>query len=132
MRKYSIAVVGATGAVGEEIFRVLEEMDFPVGSVLPLASARSVGKEIEFKGKSYPIIELSDTIFDEYEIDIAFFSAGGSISAHFAPLAAASGAVVIDNIDSYSTVVGVPAKVIKVDYERRGREYEESLIRNNC
>ena len=111
MRKYSIAVVGATGAVGEEIFRVLEEMDFPVGDVLPLASAKSVGKEIEFKGKNYPIVELTDTVFDEHEVDIAFFSAGGSISAHFAPFAAASGAIVIDNTSHFRMDPEVPLVV---------------------
>ncbi|MDD5785589.1 MAG: aspartate-semialdehyde dehydrogenase [Campylobacter lanienae] len=133
MRKYSIAVVGATGAVGEEIFRVLEEMDFPVGSVLPLASARSVGKEIEFKGKSYPIVELSDTVFDEYEIDIAFFSAGGSISAHFAPLAAASGAVVIDNTSHFRMDPDVPLVVPECNPSDIAQWQNKGIIANpNC
>ena len=130
MRKYSIAVVGATGAVGEEIFRVLEEMDFPVGSVLPLASARSVGKEIEFKGKSYPIVELSDTVFDEYEIDIAFFSAGGSISAHFAPLAAASGAVVIDNTSHFRMDPDVPLVVPECNPSDIAQRQNKGIIAN--
>ena len=77
MRKFNVAVVGATGAVGEELFRVMEEVDFPVGELLPLASAKSAGSEIEFKGRNYKVVELTETVFDEHEIDIAFFSAGG-------------------------------------------------------
>ena len=60
MRKFNVAVVGATGAVGEELFRVMEEVDFPVGELLPLASAKSVGMEIEFKGKHYKVKELTE------------------------------------------------------------------------
>lgn len=97
MKKYNIAVVGATGAVGEEIFKLLEELKFPVGGILPLASAKSAGSEIEFMGNPYKVVELTDTVFDEHDVDIAFFSAGGSVSAHFAPIAAANGILVIDN-----------------------------------
>ena len=75
--KYNVAVVGATGAVGEELFRVMEELDFPIGELLPLASANSVGTSITFKNKEYPVVELTDTVFEENEVDIAFFSAGG-------------------------------------------------------
>ena len=88
MRKFNVAVVGATGAVGEELFRVMEEVDFPVGELLPLASAKSVGMEIEFKGKNYKVKELTEKVFSEHEIDIAFFSAGGSVSEKFAKFAA--------------------------------------------
>lgn len=101
MRKFNIAVVGATGAVGEEIFNVLSEVNFPVGDILPLASAKSAGSEIEFNGKSYKVKELTNEIWGEYDIDIAFFSAGGSVSEKFAPIAAASGAVVIDNTSHF-------------------------------
>lgn len=62
MRKFNVAVVGATGAVGEELFRVMEEVDFPVGELLPLASAKSVGMEIEFKGKNYKVKELTEKV----------------------------------------------------------------------
>ena len=75
MKKYNVAVVGATGAVGEEIFKILEEFDFPVANLLPLASAKSVGKEIEFMGKNYKVVELTDSVFEENEVDIAFFTA---------------------------------------------------------
>ena len=101
MNSYNIAIVGATGAVGEEILKVLEEMKFPVNELLPLASAKSAGGRVEFCGEEYVVKELTETTFDENEIDIAFFSAGGSVSAHFAPLAAASGAVVIDNTSHF-------------------------------
>lgn len=111
MKKYSIAVVGATGAVGEEIFRVLEELDFPVGDVLPLGSARSAGSEIEFKGKKYKVKELTESTFSEHEVDIAFFSAGGSVSEKYAKFAADSGAVVIDNTSHFRMQPDVPLVV---------------------
>ena len=111
MKKYSRAVVGATGAVGEEIFRVLEELNFPVGDVLPLGSARSAGLEIEFKGKKYKVKELSESTFSEHEVDIAFFSAGGSVSEKYAKFAAESGAVVIDNTSHFRMQPDVPLVV---------------------
>ena len=111
MKKYSIAVVGATGAVGEEIFRVLEELDFPVGDVLPLGSARSAGAEIEFKGKKYKVKELNESTFSNHKVDIAFFSAGGSVSEKYAKFAAESGAVVIDNTSHFRMQPDVPLVV---------------------
>ena len=111
MRKFNVAVVGATGAVGEELFRVMEEVDFPVGELLPLASAKSAGTQIEFKGKNYKVVELTETVFDEHEIDIAFFSAGGSVSEKYAKFAAASGAVVIDNTSHFRMDADVPLVV---------------------
>lgn len=111
MRKYNIAVVGATGAVGEEIFRVLEELDFPVADVLALGSSRSAGSDIEFKGKKYKVKELTENTFNEHEIDIAFFSAGGSVSEKYAKFAADSGAVVIDNTSHFRMQPDVPLVV---------------------
>lgn len=75
-----VAIVGATGAVGEELLNVLSELDLPVSSILPLASAKSAGSEVEFKGKSYCVQELTESVFKENPVDIAFFSAGGSLS----------------------------------------------------
>jgi len=115
MRKYNVAVVGATGAVGEEIFRVLEEQKFPINQLLPLASKNSVGKEIDFSGKHYKVQELTNDIFDKEEIDIAFFSAGGNVSAKFCPIAAASGAVVIDNSSHFRMDENVPLVVPEVN-----------------
>ena len=111
MRKYNVAIAGATGAVGEELCRVLEDLDFPVGNLFPLASAKSVGLDVEFKGKNYKVLELTETVFEENEIDIAFFSAGGSVSAKFAPFAAEAGAVVIDNTSHFRMDSDVPLVV---------------------
>ncbi len=111
MRKYNVAIAGATGAVGEELCRVLEDLDFPVGNLVPLASAKSVGMDIEFKGKNYKVLELTKSVFEEKEIDIAFFSAGGSISAKFAPFAAEAGAVVIDNTSHFRMDSDIPLVV---------------------
>ena len=84
MKQYNIAVVGATGAVGEEIFRILEERNLPLKKLVPLASSRSVGREMSFKGESYKVKELTHSVFLEEDVEIAFFSAGGSVSAEFA------------------------------------------------
>ncbi len=133
MRKYNVAVVGATGAVGEEIFRVLEEQKFPINQLLPLASKNSVGKEIEFFGKHYKVQELTNDIFDKEEIDIAFFSAGGSVSAKFCPIAAASGAVVIDNSSHFRMDENVPLVVPEVNPEDINAWKVKGIIANpNC
>ncbi|WP_069632181.1 aspartate-semialdehyde dehydrogenase [Campylobacter pinnipediorum] len=133
MKKFNIAVVGATGAVGEEIFNVLEEVNFPVGEVLPLASAKSAGSEINFHGKSYKVKELTQTSFEEHEIDIAFFSAGASVSEKFAPLAAASGAVVIDNTSHFRMNADVPLVVPECNPADINAWQERGIIANpNC
>ncbi|WDL70675.1 aspartate-semialdehyde dehydrogenase [Helicobacter winghamensis] len=115
MKKYNIAVVGATGAVGEEIFRILEERNLPLNKLVPLASARSVGREIEFKGEKYKVKELTHSVFDEENIEIAFFSAGGSVSAEFASSAAKARAVVIDNTSHFRMQKDVPLVVPEVN-----------------
>ena len=131
--KYNVAVVGATGAVGEELFRVMEEMKFPVGELLPLASAKSVGTTITFDGEEYPVVELTDTVFSEHEIDIAFFSAGGSISAKFAHFAVESGAVVIDNTSHFRMEPNIPLVVPEVNPEDIALWKETGIIANpNC
>jgi aspartate-semialdehyde dehydrogenase len=133
VQKYNVAVVGASGAVGEELFRVLEEVDFPIGNLLPLASAKSVGLEIECKGKSYKIQELTEDIFEGKEIDIAFFSAGGSISAHYAKYAVESGAVVIDNTSHFRMDPKIPLVVPEVNPEDIEEWEETGIIANpNC
>src|SRR5438105_13915022 len=90
-----VAVVGATGAVGIEMIKTLEKRSFPVGKLTLLASARSIGKKLSFRGHPVHVQELKKDSFNG--IDIALFSAGGSISKEFAPLAARAGCVVIDN-----------------------------------
>ncbi len=133
MKKYNIAVVGASGAVGEEIFKVLEEMDFPVGNLLPLASARSAGEEIVFKNKEYTIEELTDSVFEGRNIDIAFFSAGGSVSAHYAKFAVESGALVIDNTSHFRMDPNVPLVVPEVNSEDIALWEDTGIIANpNC
>lgn len=133
MRKYNIAIVGATGAVGEEILIVLDELNFPVGDILPLASARSAGSMVEFRGKEYKVLELTESVFDEHEIDIAFFSAGGSVSAHFAKFAAASGAVVIDNTSHFRMDKNVPLVVPECNPQDIALYKETGIIANpNC
>src|SRR5512140_553795 len=90
-----VAVVGATGAVGIEMIKTLEKRNFPVGKLTLLASARSVGKQLKYRGQAIAVQELKPDSFAG--IDIALFSAGGSISREYAPLAAKAGCVVVDN-----------------------------------
>jgi len=132
-RKYNVAVVGASGAVGEELFRVLEEVKFPIGNLLPLASANSAGMEIECQGKAYRIEELTETVFEGRDIDIAFFSAGGSISAQFARFAVEAGAVVIDNTSHFRMDPDVPLVVPEVNPEDIELWQDTGVIANpNC
>lgn len=133
MRRYNVAVVGATGAVGEEIFKILEERNFPVGKLLPLASAKSAGSEVEFGGQKHKVVELTEEVFEEHQVDIAFFSAGGSVSAKFAPFAARSGAVVIDNTSHFRMEAGIPLVVPEVNPEDIALWREKGIIANpNC
>lgn len=130
---YNVAVVGATGAVGEELFRILEEFDFPVNELLPLASARSAGTDVEFKGKNYKVVELTEDVFNQYQVDIAFFSAGGSISAHYAKFAVESGAVVIDNTSHFRMDEDVPLVVPECNPEDIANWKKKGIIANpNC
>ncbi len=132
-RKYNVAVVGASGAVGEELFHVLGELDFPIADLLPLASANSAGKEIECQGKSYKIEELTESIFEGREIDIAFFSAGGSISEQYAKYAVDAGAVVIDNTSHFRMDADVPLVVPEVNPEDIAAWRDTGIIANpNC
>ena len=132
-RRYNVAVVGATGAVGEELFRILEEQNFPVAELLPLASASSAGKEIEFNGKEIKVEELTETVFDGRDIDIAFFSAGGSISAKYAKYAVEAGAVVIDNTSHFRMDENVPLVVPEVNPQDIAAWRETGIIANpNC
>jgi len=131
--KYNVAVVGATGAVGEELFRVMEELNFPIGELLPLASANSVGTNITFNNKEYPVVELTATVFEEHEVDIAFFSAGGNISEKFAKFAVEAGAVVIDNTSHFRMDENVPLVVPEVNPEDIHLWRETGIIANpNC
>ena len=108
-----VAIVGATGAVGVEMLHVLERRAFPVGELTLLASARSAGKSLPFRGKQIPVKELTKDGFRG--IDIALFSAGGSISREFAPLAAAAGCVVVDNSSAFRQDDSVPLVVPEIN-----------------
>ena len=110
-----VAIVGATGAVGVEMLQVLERRRFPVGNLTLLASARSAGKSIPFQGKDTPVQELTRESFKG--IDIALFSAGGSISREFAPVAAAAGCVVVDNSSAFRQDDSVPLVVPEINAE---------------
>jgi len=133
MSRYNVAIVGATGAVGEELLRVLEELKFPVAALLPLASARSAGGQVEFAGKSIRVEELTADVFEGRDIDIAFFSAGGSISEKFAKYAVEAGAVVIDNTSHFRMDPNIPLVVPEVNPEDIAKWRETGIIANpNC
>jgi aspartate-semialdehyde dehydrogenase len=133
MRRFNVAVVGATGAVGEEFYRLFEEYDFPINKLLPLASKNSVGKTIEYKGEEIDVKELTCDIFEKEEIDIAFFSAGGSVSAKFAECAVEAGAVVIDNTSHFRMDSDIPLVVPEVNPKDIANWRERGIIANpNC
>ncbi|MGD9625477.1 MAG: aspartate-semialdehyde dehydrogenase [Arcobacter sp.] len=133
MRKFNVAVVGATGAVGEELFRVLEEVNFPINKLIPLASARSAGSKIEYMNKEVTVLELTETVFEENDVEIAFFSAGGSVSEKFAKFAVEAGAVVIDNTSHFRMDPKVPLVVPEVNPEDIKLWKDTGIIANpNC
>lgn len=128
-----IAIIGATGAVGEELLNVLDELNFPVENILPLASAKSVGSSVEFRGKTYKVQELTETVFQENPVDIAFFSAGGSISEQYAKYAVECGAVVIDNTSHFRMNEDVPLVVPECNSEDIKDWEKTGIIANpNC
>jgi aspartate-semialdehyde dehydrogenase len=129
--EYDVAVVGATGAVGEAMISILEERNFPVRKLYPLASSRSAGKSIQFRGKSIRVTDLTE--FDFSQVQIGLFSAGGSISAQFAPIAAAAGCVVIDNTSHFRQDEDIPLIVPEVNIEALARYRVRNIIANpNC
>lgn len=128
---YDIAVVGATGAVGETILKVLVERNFPVGKLYPLASSRSAGKKIEFNGAWVKVEDL-DT-FDFSKVKIALFSPGGSVSKIYAPKAAATGCVVIDNTSEFRYDEDVPLVIPEVNPDAISGYTQRGIIANpNC
>jgi aspartate-semialdehyde dehydrogenase len=110
---YRVAIAGATGAVGVEFLRCLEERDFPISELRLLASARSAGKTMRFRGRDIAVEELTENSFRD--IDVAFFSAGGSISKKFGPLAAKAGAVVVDNSSAFRMDPAVPLVIPEIN-----------------
>src|SRR5512137_2683609 len=112
-RNPHVAVAGATGAVGLEMIKTLEQRNFPVGKLTLLASARSVSKRLKYRGQDHPVQELKKDSFQG--IDIALFSAGGSISKEFAPVAAQAGCVVVDNSSAFRMDAQVPLVVPEIN-----------------
>ena len=121
---FRVAVLGATGLVGDTMIRVLQERDFPVSELLPLASNRSLGKRVEFRGRHIPVIDVAT--FDFKRAQIGLFSAGGEVSREYAPKAAAAGCIVIDNTSEFRYEDDIPLVVPEVnahaiiEYKKRG------------
>ncbi|MDB4508441.1 aspartate-semialdehyde dehydrogenase [Akkermansiaceae bacterium] len=125
-----LAIVGATGAVGREMLVCLEERNFPLSQLTLLASARSAGNKLTFRGEALTIQELTSESFAG--IDIALFSAGGGISEEFAPHAAAAGCVVIDNSSAFRMVEGVPLVVPEINPEAVKNRPRNIIANPNC
>jgi aspartate-semialdehyde dehydrogenase len=124
-----VAVVGATGAVGIEMIKTLEKRKFPVGKLTLLASARSVGKKLKFRGEDIAVKELKKDSFAG--IDIALFSAGGSISKEYAPIAAKAGCVVVDNSSAFRMDNKVPLVIPEINAD--DVKWNKGIIANpNC
>lgn len=129
--KYNVAVLGATGAVGETILEILEQRQFPVEKLFPLASSRSAGEAVQFKKKSIAVIDVEE--FDFSQANIALFSAGASVSAKYAPIAAEAGCVVIDNTSCFRYDPEIPLVVPEVNPEMIEQFRNRNIIANpNC
>ena len=130
MKGFKVAIVGVTGEVGKTFLKVLQERNFPVEELIPIASPRSRGKRITFRGKEYTVRALED--FDSFKgIDIALFSAGGSTSKEWAPKFAADGAVVVDNSSAWRMEPDVPLVVPEVNPEDV-KEHKGIIANPNC
>lgn len=126
----NIAIVGATGAVGVEILTCLEQRNFPVKSLKLLASARSAGKQVTFRGEQLTVEELTENSFNG--VDIALFSAGGSISLKYGPIAAAAGCVVVDNSSAFRMDPDVPLVVPEINPEAAFNHPKNIIANPNC
>jgi len=130
-QKYDVAVVGATGAVGEAMISILEDRKFPVGTLYPLASERSAGKIIQFQGKSVRVQNLDG--FDFSKVQLGLFSAGGSISEKYAPIAGAAGCVVVDNTSHFRYQEDIPLVIPEVNPDAIAGYTKHNIIANpNC
>ena len=128
---FNVAIAGATGAVGEALIEILEERNFPVGELFLLASERSAGKRVQFRGKSIMVQRLDE--FDFSQAQIGLFSAGGDLSSEFAPKAAAAGCVVIDNTSFFRYDDDIPLVVPEVNSDRVADYANRNIIANpNC
>ncbi len=125
----NLAIAGVTGAVGQEFLKILEERDFPFDSLKILASSRSAGKNIEFKGKQYIVEEMTQNSFSR--VDIALFSAGASRSREFAPAAVQAGAVVVDNSSAYRMDPNAPLVIPEINPQKI-KEHKGIIANPNC
>ncbi len=126
-----VAVVGATGAVGQEMIKTLEQRNFPVKDLYLFASERSKGKKLKFKGYDIEVQELKEDVFKRYKIEIALFSAGATISKMFSPIAAKDGTIVIDNSSAFRMEQDVPLVIPEVNPE--DVKFHKGIISNpNC
>ena len=131
MSGYNVVVVGATGLVGETIISILEERNFPLENMVPLASARSLGKKVSFREEKIPIVELQS--FDFKGVDFCFFSAGADVSSEFVPIATKQGAIVIDNTSCFRYEDDVPLVVPEVNPDALASYTSRNIIANpNC
>jgi len=130
-KKFNIAVAGATGAVGNQMIACLEERSFPIETIKLLASARSAGRKLDFRGESIAVEELTESSFKG--VDVALFSAGGGISEKFAPLAAKDGCVAIDNSSAWRMDPEVPLVVPEINPHAIAQYKNKGIIANpNC
>ena len=131
MSQYNVAIVGATGLVGESLTSLLEDREFPISSLIPIASERSQNKHVQFKGENIKIQVLND--FNFTGVDFAFFSAGALVSEQFAPIAAKSGAIVIDNTSQFRYEDDIPLVVPEVNPDALMKYSTTNIIANpNC
>ena len=131
MKKVNVALVGATGMVGRTFIKVLEERNFPIDKVYMFSSAKSAGTVVKFAGQDIVVEELNEKSFDDKNIQIALFSAGGSISAKYAPIAASKGIVVVDNSSQWRMDPGVPLVVPEVNPEAV-KNHKGIIANPNC
>ncbi|MDH3637706.1 MAG: aspartate-semialdehyde dehydrogenase [Gammaproteobacteria bacterium] len=130
-KQYNVAVAGATGAVGQVMMEILEARGFPVGELYPLASARSAGSKVAFRGKPYTVGEVAD--FDFSQAELALFSAGASVSERYAPRAADAGCVVVDNTSRFRYDADIPLVVPEVNPDAIANYAKRGIIANpNC
>jgi aspartate-semialdehyde dehydrogenase len=130
-RAFDVAVLGATGLVGQHMIEILEEREFPINKLYPLASARSAGGKVTFKGKEITVLDADE--FDWSQVQLGFFSAGGSVSEKFAPIAAEAGCVVIDNTSQYRYDADIPLIVPEVNPQALANFRNRNIIANpNC
>ena len=130
-QKYNVAIVGATGAVGETLISILDQRNFPIENLYPLASKRSAGTKISCQGKSWVVEDLET--FDFSKVQIGLFSAGGSISEKYAPIAAEQGCIVIDNTSHFRRDEEIPLVVPEVNPHAIANYTNRNIIANpNC